>query len=334
MSDQNEQPEAKPATPEAETQESAPDAAAGAPGRAKGPAVGRREVLFGLVGGVTGIAVGAGSAVAIDSASTPAPVVTGTGGVAADPSRITLGGSPILDTPFPDGVPLPPLRERVLALKDLLVQKGVVSNEAVEKFVEFYEVAVGPRYGAAVVAHAWVDPDFRNQLLNPPADKPFEATVVAGNYLRSQASHDKFLIPETPGTVIGPEGEWLRVVANGIDPNTGKRVHNLVSCTACSCYPQALLGAQPVWYKSRQYRARSVNAPRGVMREFAEAKGSDAVEKLEAYLAGVDEIRVWDSNSEARFLVLPEMPADAAGLSEEQLRELVTRNSMVGVEIL
>lgn len=299
--------------------------------------ISRRDLLAGLVGGTAGIAIGAtGATVFADSTETVVTAPAGGTVVApgADPSRISLGGTPILDTPFPDAVPLPPLRERVLALKDLLVQKGVVSEEAINGFVQFYESAVGPRYGAAVVAHAWVDPAFRTALLNPPADKPFAATALVANYLTSQAATDKFMVPETPGTILGPEGEWLRVVANGLDPATGKRVHNLVACTACSCYPQALLGAQPIWYKSRQYRARSVNAPRSIMREFAEMKGKAAVSDLEAYLAGVDEVRVWDSNSEARFLVLPEMPASFAGLSEAQLRAKVTRNSMVGVEIL
>lgn len=256
------------------------------------------------------------------------------GGVVPDTSRFPLGGQPILDADFPDGAtPLAPLKERVLALKALLIEKGVVKDEMINGFVAFYQTQVGPQYGKAVVAHAWSDPKFMNSLINPPAGEPFAATAIVSKYLAS-LEDSAYTAPEMPGFTLGPEGEWLRVVANGLDKKSGKRIHNLVSCTACSCYPQALLGVQPVWYKSQQYRARSVRAPRGVMREFAEAKGPEAVEQLEDYLSTIDEVRVWDSNSEARFLVIPEQPEGTAGLSEEQLREKVTRNSMVGVEIL
>jgi len=288
------------------------------------------------------IGIGAGASLLAactpgSSTATPSATASGTAsgtGVAADSSRIVLGGQPILDTAFPDGAtPLPPLRERVLALKSLLVDKGVLDDQKIQGFVGFYSALVGPQYGKAVVAHAWVDPDFRTAILNPPPGKPFAATKLVADYLVSLK--DKTLpAPQIPGFTLGPEGEWLRVVANGVEQASGKRVHNMVSCTACSCYPQALLGVQPVWYKSQQYRARSVRAPRGVMREFAEAEGADAVTKLDAYLAGVDELRVWDSNSETRFLVLPEMPAAYKGLSETELRTKVTRNSMIGVQIL
>jgi nitrile hydratase len=255
---------------------------------------------------------------------------------------VSLGGTPIIDGPFPDGqVPLQPLRERVLALKDLLVQRKVVDPSLIDVFTGLYEKSVGPRYGAAAVAHIWTDSKFRDAVLNPPADKPFAATTLIAQYLRSQKSHESINIPETPGTFFGPEGEWLRVVANGLDEKSGKRIHNIVTCTACSCYPQALLGIQPIWYKSTAYRARTVTSPRGVMREFAQAKGADELAKLEEYLAGIDEVRVWDSNSEVRFLVVPELPKKYQGRSvselaaiEEELREVVTRNSMVGVEIL
>ncbi|MGA9148060.1 MAG: nitrile hydratase subunit alpha [Candidatus Nanopelagicales bacterium] len=294
------------------------------------PAFSRR----GLIAGIAGIGA-VGATTGLLAACAPEDKVgVGAGAGTPDSSRIVLGGQPILDTDFPDGAtPLAPLKDRVLALKALLISKGVVKDEMVNGFVTFYQTQVGPQYGKAVVAHAWTDPAFMKSLINPPAGQPFAATKIVAGYLASL--NDKALtVPQLPGSTIGPEGEWLRVVANGRDPKTGKRIHNMVTCSACSCYPQALLGVQPVWYKSQQYRARSVRAPRGVMREFAAAKGPDAEKQLEAYLATIDEVRVWDSNSEARFLVIPERPASSAGQSETQLRSVVTRNSMVGVEIL
>ena len=109
-------------------------------------------------------------------------------------------------------------------------------------------------------------------------------------------------------------GEHMRVVENTED------VHNLVVCTLCSCYPWPVLGLPPVWYKSAPYRSQAVADPRGVLRQFGTELPDDV------------EVRVWDSTSEMRFLVLPERPAGTDGWSEEQLTELVTRNSMIGVE--
>lgn len=112
----------------------------------------------------------------------------------------------------------------------------------------------------------------------------------------------------------GRQGEHMRVVENTPE------VHNLVVCTLCSCYPWPVLGLPPVWYKSPPYRARAVADPRGVLAEF----GTELPEHVE--------IRVWDSTSETRFLVLPERPAGTEGWSEEELATLVTRNAMIGVE--
>src|SRR5690606_21791255 len=112
----------------------------------------------------------------------------------------------------------------------------------------------------------------------------------------------------------GRQGEHMRVVENTPE------VHNLVVCTLCSCYPWPGLGLPPVWYKSPPYRARAVADPRGVLAEF----GTELPEHVE--------IRVWDSTSETRFLVLPERPAGTEGWSEEELATLVTRNAMIGVE--
>jgi nitrile hydratase subunit alpha len=112
----------------------------------------------------------------------------------------------------------------------------------------------------------------------------------------------------------GKQGEHMQVVENT------PHVHNLVVCTLCSCYPWPVLGLPPVWYKSAPYRSRAVADPRGVLKEFGTELGDDV------------EIRVWDSTSEVRYLVLPERPAGTDGWSEEQLAALVTRNSMIGVE--
>ncbi|HWY87902.1 MAG TPA: nitrile hydratase subunit alpha [Gemmataceae bacterium] len=112
----------------------------------------------------------------------------------------------------------------------------------------------------------------------------------------------------------GRQGEHMKVVENTA------AVHNVVVCTMCSCYPWPVLGLPPVWYKSAPYRARAVADPRGVLAEFGTEFGTDV------------EIRVWDSTSEVRYLVLPERPAGTEGWSEEQLASLVTRNSMIGVE--
>ena len=113
---------------------------------------------------------------------------------------------------------------------------------------------------------------------------------------------------------LGRQGEHLQVVENTID------VHNLVVCTLCSCYPWTVLGLPPVWYKSAPYRSRAVSNPRSVLTEFGT--------KLDL---GV-KIRVWDSTSEIRYLVLPMRPPETNGWTIEQLGELVTRNSMIGVE--
>ena len=115
--------------------------------------------------------------------------------------------------------------------------------------------------------------------------------------------------------IAGPEGN-VRIVENTPE------VHNLVVCTLCSCYPWPLLGLPPIWYKSFAYRARAVAEPRAVLREFGTEVGAEV------------EVRVWDSSAEVRYLVLPERPDGTEGLSEEDLAELVTRNAMVGAEVL
>ena len=178
---------------------------------------------------------------------------------------------------------------RVKALESLLVEKGLVDRSALDALIDTYEHKVGPRNGARVVARAWANPAYRERLLTNA-----DAAIAELGY-------------------GGLQGEHMLVVEN-----TAK-VHNLVVCTLCSCYPWPVLGLPPVWYKSAPYRSRAVIDPRGVLREFGLELGDDV------------EVRVWDSTAELRYLVLPERPAGTEKMSEEELAVLVTRDSMVGV---
>jgi nitrile hydratase len=178
---------------------------------------------------------------------------------------------------------------RVKALESLLVEKGLVDPAALDALIDTYEHKIGPRNGARVVARAWVDPAYEERLLT-------DATAA---------------IAELGYT--GEQGEHMIVVVNS------PKVHNLVVCTLCSCYPWPVLGLPPVWYKSAPYRSHAVIDPRGVLREFGLELPKDV------------EIRVWDSTAEVRYLVLPERPAGSEKLSEEELAALVTRDAMVGV---
>ena len=178
---------------------------------------------------------------------------------------------------------------RVKALESVLVEKGMVDTAELDEIVDTFENRVGPRNGARVVARAWVDPEYCARLL---ADG--SAAIGELGYL-------------------GGQGEHMKVVANT------DRVHNVIVCTLCSCYPWPTLGLPPSWYKSAAYRARTVIEPREVLREFGLDVGDDV------------EVRAWDSTAEIRYLVLPERPPGTEELTEEELAELVTRDSMVGV---
>lgn len=178
---------------------------------------------------------------------------------------------------------------RVKALESLLVEKGLVDPAALDALIDTYEHKVGPRNGARVVARAWVDPAYKQRLLANAT-----AAIAELGYM-------------------GRQGEHMVVVENT------PKVHNLVVCTLCSCYPWTVLGLPPVWYKSAPYRSRAVIDPRGVMREFGLDVGDDV------------EVRVWDSTAEIRYLVLPERPAGTEHMSEDQLAALITRDAMVGV---
>jgi nitrile hydratase len=178
---------------------------------------------------------------------------------------------------------------RVKALESLLVEKGLVDRAALDALVDAYENKIGPRNGARVVARAWSDPAYKQRLLSDA-----DAAIAEMGY-------------------GGMQGEHMVVVENSA------KVHNLVVCTLCSCYPWPVLGLPPVWYKSSPYRSRAVIDPRGVLLEFGLALPEDV------------EVRVWDSTAELRYLVLPERPAGTDGMSEEALAALVTRDAMVGV---
>jgi nitrile hydratase len=180
---------------------------------------------------------------------------------------------------------------RVKALESLLVEKGMVDPAAIDATVDLYENKVGPRNGARVVARAWVDPAYKRRLLN-------EATGTAA-------------IAELGYS--GAQGEYMIVLENT------PKVHNLVVCTLCSCYPWPTLGLPPAWYKSAPYRSRAVIDPRGVLKEFGLELPDDV------------EVRVWDSTAEIRYLVLPERPPGTERMTEEELAGLVTRDSMIGV---
>jgi nitrile hydratase len=178
---------------------------------------------------------------------------------------------------------------RVKALESLLVEKGLVDRPALDALIDAYENKIGPRNGARVVARAWVDPAYKTRLLADANDAMAEFGYVSR------------------------QGDQMVVVENT------PKVHNLIVCTLCSCYPWPVLGLPPVWYKSAPYRSRAVIDPRGVLREF----GLELAEDVE--------VRVWDSTAELRYLVLPERPAGSEKMSEEELAALVTRDAMVGV---
>jgi nitrile hydratase subunit alpha len=178
---------------------------------------------------------------------------------------------------------------RVKALESLLVEKGLVDPAALDALVDAFEHKLGPRNGGRVVARAWVDPEFKKRML---AD--------AGSAIAELG-----FLPH--------QGE--RIVALENTP----KIHNLIVCTLCSCYPWPLLGLPPRWYKSPSYRSRAVIDPRGVLLEFGIDLPPDA------------EVQVWDSTAEVRYIVLPERPGGTEKLSEEELAALVTRDAMVGV---
>jgi nitrile hydratase len=175
------------------------------------------------------------------------------------------------------------------AVGELLIEKGVLSGEELRRAIEDLD-GRGPALGARVVARAWVDPAFRARLLE------------SANAAASELGIDAGAIP-------------VRAVENT------SRLHNVICCTLCSCYPRLLLGVPPDWYKSRAYRSRVVREPRAVLAEFGTHIPDDV------------EVRVHDSTADLRYMVLPARPAGSEALSEEQLAALVTRDCMIGTAV-
>ena len=177
---------------------------------------------------------------------------------------------------------------RVKALETLLLNKGLIVSKTLDELIDTYENRIGPKNGANVVAKAWVDPEYKKRLL-----------IDATSAIRELSYQ-------------GRQGENMVVVENTPE------IHNVIVCTLCSCYPWPVLGIPPTWYKSDEYRSRTVREPRKVLLEF----GLSLDPKVQ--------IKVWDSTAEIRYLVLPMRPKGTENMNESELSELVTRNSMIG----
>jgi nitrile hydratase subunit alpha len=186
----------------------------------------------------------------------------------------------------------PPQALRAEAIESLLIEKGLLDPADVDRIIERYNERVGPMNGARVVARAWTDPAFKAALLA-------DATRAVEEFEFEGGEIQKLVVVENTPTV-----------------------HNVVVCTLCSCYPWAMLGLPPRWYKDPAYRSRIVKEPRRVLAELGLTLERDV------------EVRVWDSSAEIRYLVLPERPDGTDQKSESELVSLVTRNSMIGVERL
>jgi len=184
------------------------------------------------------------------------------------------------------------LAARVRHVEALLEQRGLIDPSELDRVLTAFLARASPASGARVVARAWVDDGFRQRLLADANAALTELGLSMGGGLQEQR---------------------LKVVENTA------QAHNVVVCTLCSCYPIALLGPSPTWYKSEAYRSRVVRDPRGVLREF----GFD--------LDAAPAITVWDASAETRYMVLPRRPAHTSGLNEQQLAALVTRNGLLGV---
>lgn len=185
---------------------------------------------------------------------------------------------------------------KVRALEALLIRKGVLGSDSVDAVLNHFETVAGPFNGARIVARAWIDPEYKQRLLDDTPKAIRELNFPLG--------------------MDGAEGEHMKAVANS------ETVHNLVICTLCSCYPWPVLGLPPYWYKDPVFRSRGVREPRAVLSEFGVSVPADK------------EVRVWDSSAQIRWFVIPERPANTAHLSEEQLAALVTPEAMMGVALV
>jgi nitrile hydratase len=184
------------------------------------------------------------------------------------------------------------LAARVRHLESLLEQRGLMDPQELDRALDAFLARASPANGARLAARAWADEGFRTRLLADANATLPELGLSMGGGLQEQR---------------------LKVVQNTEDS------HNVIVCTLCSCYPIALLGPSPTWYKSEAYRSRVVRDPRAVLREFGFVLGPEV------------RINVWDSSAESRYMVLPRRPAGTAGLNEQALAALVTRNGLIGV---
>ena len=175
------------------------------------------------------------------------------------------------------------------AMQELLEEKGLITAEQVRRRMELFDEEF-PYRGSRVIARAWTDPAFKARLLADGRAACAEMDIVL-------------------------ESERLIAVENTPD------VHNVIVCTLCSCYPRALLGMPPTWYKSRNYRSRVVFEPRTVLHEFGTVLPDHVT------------VRVHDSNADMRYVVIPMRPEGTEGWSEEQLAEILTRDALVGVTV-
>ena len=185
--------------------------------------------------------------------------------------------------------------DKVSALERLLIEKGVITSATVDKVLAYFESEMTPLNGKKIVVNAWTDPDFAARVVG---DTPAAIAEL-----------------ELPEGMAGAEGEHLQAVANG------PGVHNLVICTLCSCFPWPVLGLPPYWYKDPVFRARAAREPRTVLAEIGVELPDDT------------EIKVWDSSGHSRWFVIPERPSGTDDFTDEQLMDLVTTESMMGVAL-
>jgi nitrile hydratase subunit alpha len=188
-----------------------------------------------------------------------------------------------------------PLAARVRHVEALLEQRGRLATGEIDERIDALAAGGSPAHGAAIVARAWVDPAFRARLLD-------DANTAIGELGYSMAG--------------GLQSQQLTVVAND------EHEHHVVVCTLCSCYPIALLGPSPGWYKSEAYRSRVVREPRAVLRDFG------------VELPDTTRITVWDASAESRYMVLPRRPDGTDDLDEAALAGLVTRKGLIGTAVV
>ncbi|OBF32127.1 nitrile hydratase subunit alpha [Mycobacterium sp. ACS1612] len=184
---------------------------------------------------------------------------------------------------------------KVEALESLLISKGVINPQTVDKVLAYFESEMTPLNGKRIVVKAWTDPDFAARVVT---DTPAAIAEL-----------------DLPEGMAGAEGEHLQAVANS------PGVHNLIICTLCSCFPWPVLGLPPYWYKDPVFRARAAREPRKVLAEVG------------LHLPDDTEIKVWDSSGHSRWFVIPERPCGTEDFTDEMLMDLVTTESMMGVAL-